>query len=152
MVLLVSACRLLDFDSCLYELRGVTVEGTLKDSPTDSLYVYLSVNEQRDYQPNKSMSWRLASATLKGHVTSVTLRDAAAESPGLYLFPFNGFNDNISAGTVSQSEGANLNGFFDVLAGGRGVIDVRTESPGKEQVRFIPPIRSQQDWVRPKCG
>jgi hypothetical protein len=71
----------------------------------------------------------------------------------LYSFPITGANNDISAGGVSQSrDAANLNGFFDVLANGRGVIDVRTDIPGREQVRYVPPVISNQDWVRPKCG
>lgn len=144
-------CRLLDFDSCLYELRSVTVEGRVIET-SEILYAYVSVDEQRDYQPDKFMVWRLTSAALKGHVTSMTLRDAADESKSLFVFPPSNFQNDISSGTVRQSDGANLNGVFDALSGDRGVIDVRTDIPGHEQVRFLPPVTIHQDWYRPKCG
>jgi hypothetical protein len=151
-LLLLPGCRLFDFDSCLYELRGVSVEGRVNDGSAEILYAYVSVSEQRDYQPDKDMSWRLNSASLKDHVTSMTLRDSNNESQSLYVFPASNFQNDISSGAVRQSDGANLNGIFDALFNGRGVIDVRTDIPGREQVRFVPPILSQQDWYRPKCG
>ncbi len=67
----------------------------------------------------------IARCDLKGHVTSATLRDAADESKTLYDFPLNtGGPTDISSGHVTQNTGANLNGFFEVLAAGRAVIDV----------------------------
>lgn len=146
-----SGCRLLDFDSCLYELRSVAVEGRLIDT-SEILYAHVTLDEQRDYQPDKFMVWRLTSAELNGHVTSMTLRDAADESKPLYVFPPSNFQNDISFGTVRQSDGATLNGIFDALSGNRGVIDVRTDIQGREQVRFLPPVTVQQDWYRPKCG
>ena len=136
----------------MYEIRGVSVEGRVNDASTEILYAYVSISEQRDYQPDKDMSWRLTSASLKGHVTSMTLRDSNNESQTLYVFPPGNFQNEISSGAVRQSDGANLNGIFDALFNNRGVIDVRTDIPGREQVRFVPPILSQQDWYRPKCG
>ena len=147
----VGGCRLLDFDSCMYELRTVTVEGRLIDT-SEILYAYVSVEEQRDYQPDKFMVWQLTSAALRGHVTSMTLRDAADESKSLCVFPPSNFQNEISSGAVRQSDGPSLNGIFDALAGERTVIDVRTDIPGREQVRFLPPLTVHQEWYRPRCG
>ena len=44
-----SACRLLDFDSCLYELRGVEAAGTISEAGSELLYGRLNLLEQRDY-------------------------------------------------------------------------------------------------------
>ncbi|HUQ20952.1 MAG TPA: hypothetical protein VM099_15140 [Gemmatimonadaceae bacterium] len=146
-----SGCRLLDFDSCMYELRTVTVEGRLIET-SEILYAYVSVEEQRDYQPDKFMVWRLTSAPLRGHVTSMTLRDAADESKSLFVFPASNFQNDISSGTVRQSDGPSLNGIFDAISSERAVIDVRTDIPGRAQVRFLPPLTVHQEWYRPKCG
>ena len=151
-LLLLPGCRLLEFDSCLYELRSVTVEGRVTDASTEILYAYVSMDEQRDYQPDKFIVWHLTSTPLRGHVTSATLRDASDESKSLYVFPPSTFQNDVSAGTVRESDGASLSGIFDVLYNGRGVIDVRTDIPGREQVRFLPPLVVQQDWYRPQCG
>jgi hypothetical protein len=149
----IGGCRLLDFDSCLYELRGVQVEGTLSEAATEVMSVNIVVSEQRDYQPDKNMSWGFRSASLKGHVTSAVLRDASDETKILYQFPLQNLaNDYFSSGFVRQSEGANLNGLFAVLSDGRGVVELRTDLPGKETVKYQPPRKYVQNWNRPKCG
>jgi hypothetical protein len=144
---------LLDFDSCLYELRAIGATGTALSSEPDYLKASITVGEQRDYQPDKNMSWSLMGAAAKSHVTSATFRDAADESKPLYVFQTGGpAPEIVSSGFVTQREGASLNGFFDILAGGRGIVDVRTDIPGRETLRITLVKQSQQDWYRPKCG
>src|SRR6476620_3637205 len=150
LLILVGGCRLLDFDSCLYEIRAIEVAGTVTQGGAELLYGRVNVGEQRDYQPDKSMQWELRGASLQGHVTLAALRDAADESKTLFVFSQTG--GATSSGYVTQSGGANLNGFFDVLAAGRALIDVRTDIPGRESIRLIPTKIFQQDWTRPKCG
>jgi hypothetical protein len=122
----------------------------LTEGGAELLYGRVNIGEQRDYQPDKSMVWELRGPSLQGHVTLAALRDAADESKTLYVFPPTG--GGISSGFVTQNGGANLNGFFEVLAAGRAVIDVRTDIPGRESLRLIPTKTFQQDWTRPKCG
>jgi hypothetical protein len=148
-----SSCRIIDFDSCLYELRTVDVTGSLSENGNELLNAHLNVGEQRDYEPDKSMSWGLRGASLKGHVTSAVFRDAADPAKTLYVFPLsNPSPDFISSGYVTQNEGASLSGFFGVLAAERGVVDLRTDLPGRDSIRVVLKKNFQQDWYRPKCG
>ena len=62
-VLSASGCRILEFDSCLYELRGVEGAGTITEGATEILYGRLNLLEQRDYQDDKSLIWEVRGAT-----------------------------------------------------------------------------------------
>jgi hypothetical protein len=152
LALTASGCRLLDFDSCLYELRGVEAAGTISESGSELLYGRLNLVEQRDYQPEKSLVWQVRGAPLKGHVTSALFRDADQPKALFVLTLSPAPASDIAGGTANQSEGADLNGFYDVLAANRGVIDVRTNLPGRDSIRLAITKTFQEDWYRPKCG
>jgi len=147
-----SACRLLDFDSCLYELRGVEAAGTISEAGSELLYGRLNLVEQRDYQPEKSLIWQVRSAPLKGHVTSVVFRDVDQSKTLFVLTMVATSNADVADGSANQSAGDDLNGFYEVLAANRGVIDVRTDLPGRDSIRLAITKTFQEDWYRPKCG
>ena len=151
---IVAACRLIDFDSCLYEVRSVEVTGSLAENGAELLFGSISVSEQRDHQPDKNMLWLIRSAPLLGHVTSATLKDFSDDTKILYTFPINTTSqlDRISSGYVTETSGANLNGIFEVMSGDRAVIEVKTDVPGKGTLRINPAKVFDQDWTRPKCG
>lgn len=148
----VSACRLLDFDSCLYELRGVEAAGTISEAGSELLYGRLNLLEQRDYQPEKSLIWQVRGAPLRGHVTSAVFRDVDQSKTLFVLTLTSAPASDIAGGSASQSDGADLNGFYEVLAANRGVIDVRTDLPGRDSIRLSTTKTFQEDWYRPKCG
>lgn len=153
LVVSASGCRLLDFDSCLYELRGVEGAATITEGGSEFLYGRVNLLEQRDYRADKSVIWEVRGTPLKGHVISVAFRDVANPSKTLLAIPL--LSPTITAiagGSMSESEGANLNGFFDVLAADRGVIDVRTDISGRDSIRLSLTKTFQADWYRPKCG
>jgi len=150
LLVLVSGCSILDFDSCLYEVRATEASGQLLEGTSEVLYARVNIGEQRDYRPDKSMIWELRGTPLQGHVTSAVFRDAADDSKTLFTFPLTGAG--LSTGSVTETGGANLNGFFEVIATGRGVVDVRTDVPGRESLRVTLAKTFQNDWFRPKCG
>ena len=152
LVLFASGCRLLDFDSCLYELRGVEAAGTISEGGSELLYGRLNLVEQRDYQPEKSLIWQVRGAPLKGHVASAVFRDADQSKTLFVLTLLPASTGDIAGGTANQSGGADLNGFYDVLAANRGVIDVRTDLPGRDSIRLPITKTFQENWYRPKCG
>jgi hypothetical protein len=150
LLVLVGGCSILDFDACLYEVRATEASGQLSEGTSEVLYARVNISEQRDYQPDKSMLWELRGTPLQGHVTSAVFKDARDESKTLFTFPLTG--GGISSGSVNEKGGANLNGFFDVVAGGTGIIDVRTDIAGRESFRVSLAKTFQNDWFRPKCG
>lgn len=147
-----SGCRLLDFNSCLYELRGVEAAGTISEGGSELLYGRLNLLEQRDYQPEKSLIWQVRGAPLRGHVTSAVFRDVDQSKTLLVLALSSPPASDIAGGAASQSGGADLSGFYEVLAANRGVIDVRTDLPARDSIRLSITKTFQEDWYRPKCG
>lgn len=153
LALSVSGCHILDFDSCLYELRGVEGAGTITEGATEILYGRLNLLEQRDYQDDKSLIWEVRGQPLNGHVISIVFRDKSDPSKVLANLPLSSSTIlALSNGVATESSGANLNGFFDVLSADRGVIDVRTDLPGRDSIRVELAKTFMQDWYRPKCG
>jgi len=151
-LLATSGCMALS-GRCIYELRGVSANGQVVQAPGDTVSAEVIVGEQRDADPNKTMSWMIRGSSLKGRVQSITLHDETNMSQVLYTFPLTASTfPPLSNGTVSQNQGANINGFFDVLAGSRGIILITTDIPGRGTVQFRLNVTSKSDWNRPYCS
>src|SRR5215211_3859040 len=128
-----SSCLLFS-GRCIYETRNVITRGIISENGAAILTAEVIVGEQRDSDPDKDFHWQITGATLVGHVQSISFVDNTAKSKVLYELPlFTGSVPNflISSGAVRQTEGAKLNGFFDVLAKGRGLLLIRTDLTGK---------------------
>jgi hypothetical protein len=127
---------------CLFESRNVIVDGT-----ADVAAAHLVESEQRDYQPDKDMSWQITGESLQGHVQKITLQEGPTVR---YTFPIQ--NAPLTSGFARQSEGANLNGFFDLLSDKKGTIVITTDIPARSTVTI--PLLSVQssDWFRPYCS
>lgn len=152
LLLLLPGCMLLS-GRCIYELRGVVANGQLIQGVGDTVSAEVNLSEQRDSDPNKTMSWMIRGSALKGRVLTITLRDETDPSKVLFIFPVpNTDFPSISNGFVSQNEGANLNGFFDVLAGSRGIVVITTDIPGRATVQLKLNVTSKSDWNRPYCS
>ena len=144
-----SSCSLLS-GRCLYELRNVIADGTVLENNVETASAHLVESEQRDYQPDKNMSWQITGDALKGHVTRISLRDGNTLR---YDFPIStGSQPVLSSGFVRQSEGANINGFFDLLSSRNATIVISTDLPVRPTVTI--PLLSVQsdDWSRPYCS
>lgn len=144
-----SSCMLLS-GRCLYELRNVVAEGTLLENNLTIAAAHMVESEQRDYQPDKDFSWQISGEGLKGHVTRITLQEGASVR---YEFPINdSFRPDLSNGFVRQSEGANLNGFWDLLSDRKGTVVISTDLPSRSTVT-LPLLNIQSsDWNRPYCS
>lgn len=149
---LTSGCLALS-GRCLYELRNAQAYGAISLGGADSLTATIIETEQRDYQPDKDMSWQILSPALKGHVQKIVLLPSGNSSTPAYEFALASANiPPLSNGFVRQSEGANLNGFYDLLTSGTAVIRVTTDIPGKTKIDL--PLQNVQktDWNRPYCS
>jgi len=148
----VSGCSILS-GRCLYELRNAQAFGSVSLGGTDSLTASIIETEQRDYQPDKDMSWQIVAPALKGHVQKIVLLESGTATTPSYEFPVAGENVSpLSNGFVSQSGGANLNGFYDLLTSGNAVIRITTDIPGKSQVDLVLKNVQKTDWNRPYCS
>ena len=150
--MLSSSCMLLS-GRCLYESRAVNATGSVLTSATDSASAILSLGEQRDYQPDKSFSWQILGPDLKNHVKTIALFESATASTARYDFPLHPATVPwLSTGAVSENEGADLNGMFNLLSTRNAVIRITTDLADKPVVT-IPLSRVQkEDWTRPYCS
>lgn len=137
---------------CLYETRNVIAVGNFTEGATIIANAHMTVREQRDYQPDKNFMWQITGATLKGHVTRIILQDNAPSPKVYYDFPLDAAPQQLSGGYIVQSTGANINGFFDLLANNRAVIVISTDIPGRETISFPAPAADVSDWNRPYCS
>jgi hypothetical protein len=144
-----SNCMLLS-GRCLYEIRSVLVEGRALENNVMIAAAHLIESEQRDYQPDKDFSWQITGETLKGHVTRITLQEGSAIR---YEFPImDSSRPDLSSGFVRQSEGANVNGFWDLLSDRNAAIVITTDVPSRSTVTIpLLDVRSD-DWSRPYCS
>lgn len=145
---LLGSCSILS-GRCLYELRSVIAEGSVRLSGTDSVHVQLIEDEQRDYQPDKNFSWQILGPSLKGDVIAIDLKDETGKV--VYTFPLDAATTSqISGGFVRLSEGAKINGFYDLLSTKRATVVMTTKSHGTLTI----PLDSVRptDWNRPYCS
>ena len=147
-----SGCALLS-GRCLYETRGVDVSGSVVTSATDSASAMLVNGEQRDYEPDRNLSWQILGEDLKNHVQAIVLLETATASASRFNFPLNPSTiPPLSSGFVRESDGTDLRGMFDVLSSGKAVIRITTDLPEKASV-VIPLTHVQRfDWSRPYCS
>lgn len=149
---LASSCLLLS-GRCVYELRNVMAYNSILLNGTDSLTASVLETEQRDSDPDKDMSWQIRGTPLKGHVLKIVLLASATSTTPSYEFPLAAENmPALSNGFVRQSEGANLNGFFDLLKTGTAVIRITTDIPGRTQIDLVLQNVQKTDWNRPYCS
>ena len=147
-----SNCSLLS-GRCLYETRYSAAVGQVLETNLEIAFAELNIHEQRDYQPDKDFTWHIRGTELKGHVTRITLRDSAAPSNVFYEFPIHADPKMpLSSGFVRQTEGANLNGFFDLLSSRRAIIVITTDLAQRPTVTIALSSVTGDDWSRPYCS
>lgn len=140
---LLAGCGILS-GKCLYEQRNVNADGGVALAA-----VHLQESEQRDYQPDKNFSWQILGPDIKGDVIEMTLRDATGKV--VYTFPLDPANTTqLSGGFVRLSEGAQINGFYDLLASGKATVVIATQSHGTITVPMQKVMPT--DWIRPYCS
>ena len=150
--LIASNCMLLN-GRCLYELRNAYVTGSIATSGADSASAMLVQSEQRDYEPDRNFSWQILGPDLKGHVQRMVLLETETSSSVRYDFPLHPSTiPALSTGFVRASEGASLDGIFDLLASGKAVVRITTDIPDKPVVVIPLNHVDRSDWSRPYCS
>lgn len=150
--LIASNCMILS-GRCLYELRGVVASGTVLESGINLAAAEINLGEQRDYEPDKNMTWSITGPSLEGHVQQMILKDNAANTPVLFNFPISDANiPPLSSGFVRQSDGSTLNGIFDLLASNRAVVVISTDLNTHPTVTIPITVTRKDDWSRPYCS
>ncbi|HEX2722394.1 MAG TPA: hypothetical protein VHM24_05715 [Gemmatimonadaceae bacterium] len=137
---------------CNYELRNVSVTGQLIAAPGDTLSARMNVMEHRDSDPNKTIDWLITGSVVQ-QVTSATLRDNANSSRIVFSFPVtNAPRVTILQGFAMETQGANVNGIYDLLAAGRGFLRLETNVAGRATIDVPLTVSQREDWFRPYCS
>jgi hypothetical protein len=134
---------------CLYELRNVNAQGAVAISGADSAFASVIVGEQRDYEPDKTLSWQVRAPSLQGTVTKIELLDQKGTLQ--YNFTVDAVTSaQLSGGFVHQSEGANINGFFDMLSTTQARVVISLDDGSAITI----PLKNvrRDDWNRPYCS
>jgi hypothetical protein len=150
--LFASNCMLLN-GRCIYELRGLHATGSVEENSIEILSGEITLSEQRDSDPNKSLYWRLSGSSLKGHVQSATLR-SASPARVLYELPLSPPSQpTLAEGEVSDRDGVtSLNGWYEALNANLGSIEVRTDLPDRPSIALPLRVIDAQNWTRPYCS
>src|SRR5437868_11846630 len=146
-----SACNLLN-GKCTYELRSLDASGQFNQNGSALAAAQITLSEQRGSLQGQSIYW-LVTSTLKGHVTSASFKDSSNPSQVLLDLPLaTADRPEITQGATGSGERANLGGFHDIIATGRGVIELQTDLSSQPTVTIQLVGTNVGDWIRPYCS
>ncbi len=152
LALTISGCNLFS-GRCTYELRSLEAAGSITESGAELVSAQILLSEERGSLSSSSMYWLLTGESLKGHVPSAALEDASNLSKVLVDMPLAGTDRaEVSQGAADTRAGANLAGIHDLLAAGRGVIQIQTDIPSRPTITLPLAPTNAGDWVRPYCS
>ena len=145
------------YDRCTYEIRSLQASGRAVENGVELVALQMTVSEQRETYPNKSIYWLLTGDNVKGHVVSAAFKDSSDPSHVLLALPVSSASQaTISEGARSETTDAvDLSGFFDLVNAGRGIVEIQTDFYGIDgsPVITVPvTVTQKQDWVRPNCS
>jgi len=140
------------FGNCSYEVRDLDASTTISENVGVADSAQVRLEENRGSINGTTMSWLVTAPSLKGHVLSASFRDAADLSTvRLTLTLAASDRPEITQGSADTRTGANLGGVHDILANGRGVIQLQTDDPARPTVTFALAAHTVGDWFRPNC-
>ena len=150
-LLFLSACSALS--NCRWEERSVTARGVFIEDGTEIVSADVTVGGAKGSLNWKSLDRTIAGASLKGHVTSITLVSSADPTRVLLEIPYDSYLTTfISSGSMLQHPGEtdpDLGGLFEIVAANLGVIEITTDLPDRTHVSIPLQVNHQTDWVRP---
>jgi hypothetical protein len=137
---------------CTFDQRDLEANGAITENGAELVAAQVVLGEQRGSVEETAIYWRLTGTTLKSHVLSAALKDASDLSQVRLDLQLTSAATEISVGSLHMSAGANLGGFRDFLAAGRGVIEVKTDMPARPTITFPLPATRVGDWITPNCS
>src|ERR1700730_18520036 len=152
LALVFAGCNLLN-GKCTYEVRSLVAGSSINESGAELVSAQITLSENRGSLQGTSIYWLLTGATLKGHVLSAALNDASDLSVVRLDLPLASVDrPEISQGVADTRGGANLGGIHDLLAAGRGVIELQTDMPSRPTITLALVAPSVGNWIRPYCS
>ena len=139
------------FGNCSYEVRDLDASAMISENIGAADSAQVRLEENRGSINGTTMTWLVTAPTLKGHVLSASFRDAADLSQVRLDLPLATAQAAITQGSADTRSGANLGGVHDILASGRGVIQLQTDDPARPTITFALAAHNVGDWFRPNC-
>lgn len=150
LTLALGGCRA--FGGCGYEVRDLTALATISESAGVADSAQVTLEENRGAINGTVMHWDVTGPTLKGHVLSAAFKDAADLSTVRLVLSLSSTAwPQITEDFADTRSGANLGGIRDMLAAGRGVIELQTDDPSRPTITFALAAKNVGDWFRPNC-
>lgn len=153
--LFASNCSLIS-GGCNYETRAVQAEGSVTENGAEIARGLMNAGATRGSSNSRFLSYDITSSLIYVHIQSVGFVDA--NQPGVVLFDFP-FIEGVPPATIrsviNQLDDAptpNLGGTFEIVAGNRAVLEVRTDLPERPVVHIPFTVTMHEDWVRPNCS
>ncbi len=147
-----TGCDLLS-GSCTYEIRSLQVSGTVSDNGAPLTNATMNMSENRGSIINQSIYWLVTGDALKGHVLSASLKDSSDPSRVMLTLDIASPDRvEISQGATGTLQGASLAGFHDILAAGRGIVELQTDLQARPTIQIPLAVTSSTDWTRPNCS
>jgi hypothetical protein len=150
-LLFLSGCSALS--NCRWEERSVTARGVVIEGGVEIVSADVTVGASRGSLLWKSLDRIIAGASLKGHVTSITLVSSDDPTRVLLAIPIDSdLSSFLSSGSIMQRPGdigPDLGGLFEVVAANHGVIEITTDLPSRDHVSIPLEVNHQTDWTRP---
>ena len=144
-------CHILN-GTCPYELRSLVASGQVNQNGTQLAAAEVTLNESRGSLQSQAMNWIVTGTALKGHVTAASFKDSSNPSQVLLDLPLAPADRaEIALGVADSGSGANLGGFHDLLAAGRGMIELQTDLSAQPTVTLQLNPTSVGGWIRPNC-
>jgi hypothetical protein len=149
---LILSLTLTGCEVCTFEQRTIETAGVAGDPLTPDASVAVTLFENRGSIQGQSFH-SVITGSLKGHVISAAFKDSADPTHVLLDLPIAGADrPDISDVTAQSATGAHLAGFHDILAQGRGIVELQTDLSSSPVIRIAMVVTSNGDWTRPACG
>ena len=152
LALLILTLTLAGCELCTFEERTIQTAGVAGDPLAPQASVAVTLFENRGSIQGQSFH-SIITGSLKGHVVSASFKDSADPSHVLLNLPISAADrPEISDVTAQTAMGARLAGFHDILAQGRGMVELQTDLSSSPVIRIPMVVTSNGDWIRPACG
>ena len=145
------SCRLIT--DCTYETRYVTAAGSIIQNSSELVHAEITVGANRGSLEWKDFDRNISGSSLKGHVLAARL--VRSDQPGVSLLDIpidQPTSPLISSGSLIQrpaDTSPNLNGLYEIVAGGVAAIELDTDIPSQSRLSIPLTVTGKKDWYRP---
>ncbi len=146
-----ASCALLN-GGCDFESRDVRAAGRIDEGGALLVSADVSVHETRGGLTQGEVHGQVDGPTLKGHVLSALIKDAAGSSRTVVLTVAPASSSSLAYGGEDAKSGFDLSGFHEVLVANNGIVEIKTDIPSRPTILVPLLVTLVTGWVRPNCS